>query len=135
MMKTFEADISKRVIVTSLWAFGFIALIFGKRLIHLMNEPNYTIPWFLYLIAIVGPLGLYFLPRLFTAVVVTIEDKTITLRSLFGASRVYNRILTKVKIPNKKIIHLEGISNGKHKQSFIPKTEVRKSIVWLQVIW
>lgn len=121
-MKTYEANISQRVIVSFLWTFGFITLILGKRLIHMMKEPNDTIPWFLYLIAIVGPLGLYFLPRLFTAVVVTIEDQTITLRSLFGASRVYNRILTRVKISNKNVIHLEGVSNGKHKQSFIFST-------------
>ncbi|MEM8954851.1 MAG: hypothetical protein AAGD22_11925 [Verrucomicrobiota bacterium] len=110
----------KRIFGGVLWTVAIFVLVVGRRVVHAIDNPDYSVAWFVYALGIGGPALLLVLPRIVTAVGIDFSEDKICLRYLQGRIREYDPSAVELKSRNRSVAILEGtLLDGSRKTSYL----------------
>lgn len=97
-------------------------LVVGKRVYRALNinNPDHSVPWYIYAMGIGLPVILFLLPRVITAIGVDVDPDKVRLRYLGGRIRDYQPKSIRLKSRGQSIFVIEGRPlNGSRKTSYL----------------
>ncbi len=107
-MKSYSADLKKRLTTSVLWMIAIFVLVVGRRILHATNNPEYSVAWFVYVLGIGMPIILILLPRIATAIGIDFAPDKISLRYLQRRVREYEPRTIHLKSKNRNVVVIEG---------------------------